>query len=97
MSHGGHSHGGNGMHGGERPMLTTHASTAAMDHHGGSSNHGDHSGEMAGHVVRASFYFILLNYFLKTFLKQFQFDKPGLPRKSFTENNEATAVFALFI
>lgn len=43
MSHGGHSHGG------ERPMLTTHA---AMDHHGGSSNHGDHSGEMAGHVVR---------------------------------------------
>lgn len=53
MSHGGHSHGGDGMHGGERPMLTTHASTAAMDHHGGSSNHGDHSGEMAGHVVRS--------------------------------------------
>ncbi|XP_027057528.1 high affinity copper uptake protein 1-like isoform X2 [Pocillopora damicornis] len=51
MSHGGHSHGGDGMHGGERPMLTTHASTAAMDHHGGSSNHGDHSGEMAGHVM----------------------------------------------
>lgn len=42
MSHGGHSHGGDGMHGGE-----------SMDHHGGSSNHGDHSGEMAGHVVRS--------------------------------------------
>lgn len=53
MSHGGHSHGGDGMHGGERQMLTTHASTAAMDHHEGSSNHGDHSGEMAGHVVRS--------------------------------------------
>ncbi|PFX23956.1 high affinity copper uptake protein 1-like [Stylophora pistillata] len=48
MSHGGHSHGGDGMHGGEHP---THASTAAMNHHGGSSNHGDHSGEMAGHVM----------------------------------------------